>query len=221
MESPRQLWAGRDLRAGGTWLGVNEFGLVSAVLNCRGNHPPDLRKRSRGTLVSAALSCGAAKDALQVLVHEDPEAFNPCTVLIADTNDAFLAANASSGWRVRGLDWGLHVVTNRESESLECARQERMTQLLTPLVSRLSKEHWSDCRQSIQRALADHGNGTSVRWDPLSVPCVHTEQYGTRSATIVALHYDSRPHVEFWHASGPPCTTTFAPLPHFVLRYDR
>lgn len=221
LESPRQFWAGRDLRAGGTWLGANEFGLVAALLNRREDRPPDLQKRSRGTLVSAALLCSCAGDALRVLVDQDPEAFNLCTVLVADANDAFLLGNESSQWRVRALDPGLHVVTNRESETLECARHERMVGLLAPLVPVLERGNWSDCRGEIERALGDHGEDADARRDPLSVPCVHTEEYGTRSATIVVWRGDGTPQMEFWHAPGPPCSTPFAPLPRLPLRHAR
>ena len=41
---------GKDLRAGGTWLGVNEYGLVAGLLNRRTEAPPNPDARSRGLL---------------------------------------------------------------------------------------------------------------------------------------------------------------------------
>jgi len=41
----------------------------------------------------------------------------------------------------------------------------------------------------------------------LTATCIHSERYGTRSATILAL--DQGRVVEYRHADGPPCTTPF------------
>ena len=57
--APPALWstrpkilAGKDLLAGGTWLGVNEHGLLVGILNRRSNSEPDplTQTRSRGLL---------------------------------------------------------------------------------------------------------------------------------------------------------------------------
>ncbi|HLT35932.1 MAG TPA: NRDE family protein, partial [Enhygromyxa sp.] len=49
----RRVLAPRDLRAGGTWLGVNDAGLFVGITNRRAI--PDPRRRSRGELVFEAL----------------------------------------------------------------------------------------------------------------------------------------------------------------------
>ena len=48
--------AGRDLEAGGTWLGVNRHGLFVAVTN-RGQPARTPESRSRGLLALEALRC--------------------------------------------------------------------------------------------------------------------------------------------------------------------
>ena len=47
--------AGLDELAGGTWLGLNDEGLVAAILNRPGTLGPEQGKRSRGELVLEAL----------------------------------------------------------------------------------------------------------------------------------------------------------------------
>ena len=49
------VYAGRDLEAGGTWLGVNADGRFAALTNIRDPHQPPARK-SRGELVARFLS---------------------------------------------------------------------------------------------------------------------------------------------------------------------
>ena len=53
-EAP-QVYAGRDLEAGGTWLGVGANGRFAALTNIRDPHQPPARK-SRGELVARFLS---------------------------------------------------------------------------------------------------------------------------------------------------------------------
>ena len=47
-EPPPRAFGGRDLTAGGTWLGIAETGVVAGLLNRRSATPPDTACRSRG-----------------------------------------------------------------------------------------------------------------------------------------------------------------------------
>ena len=81
---PRML-GGRDLVAGGTWLAVNEHGVVAALTNKPTDGQRDPAKRSRGEiplLLAAQPSASAAVDALESAFA--PDAFNPCWVLVGD-----------------------------------------------------------------------------------------------------------------------------------------
>ena len=60
--APLQRWAedpavlaGRDLTAGGTWLGVSERGLLATVTNVRSEGGPDPSRPSRGWLLRDVL----------------------------------------------------------------------------------------------------------------------------------------------------------------------
>src|SRR5881409_2866861 len=61
-EAPRAV-GGRDLTAGGTWLGVAETGVVAGILNRRTSTPPDASYRSRGLLCLDLLGCATAGEA--------------------------------------------------------------------------------------------------------------------------------------------------------------
>ncbi len=86
--------AGLDVQAGGSWLGVNDDGVVAAVLNRVGSLGPAAGKRSRGELVLEALDHADAAAAAQALVDLDPEAYRPFNLLIADARDAFWLRHA-------------------------------------------------------------------------------------------------------------------------------
>src|SRR5579862_3413527 len=68
--SPGRHWpdrpevvAGLDELAGGSWLGVNDHGVLAAILNRAGALGPQAGKRSRGELVLEALDHADAIEA--------------------------------------------------------------------------------------------------------------------------------------------------------------
>src|SRR5690349_16414791 len=81
--------AGLDLEAGGSWLGLNESGVVAAILNRTGTLGPAPGRRSRGELVLEALDHADAADAAGALTALDPAAYRPFNLIVADNRDAF------------------------------------------------------------------------------------------------------------------------------------
>eukprot|EP01133_Synstelium_polycarpum_P016338 gene16338-19434_t len=52
-----QVYGGRDLVHGGTWLGINDKGSFGVLLNYRINTPVDEHLKSRGLILSDFLKC--------------------------------------------------------------------------------------------------------------------------------------------------------------------
>src|SRR3954451_856278 len=84
-----EIVAGLDLLAGGSWLGVNDWGVAAAVLNRHGSLGPEAGQRSRGELVLEALDHADAVDAAAALSDLDPEAYRSFNLIVADNRDAF------------------------------------------------------------------------------------------------------------------------------------
>ncbi len=97
-----EVIAGRDREAGGTWLGLNDHGVVAGVLNRSGSLGPAADKRSRGELVLDALDFADARDAAEALGELDASAYKTFNLFVADNRDAF--------W-LKGLGAGAPVVT--------------------------------------------------------------------------------------------------------------
>jgi Transport and Golgi organisation 2 len=101
--------AGLDVQAGGSWLGVNDDGVVAAVLNRVGSLGPALGKRSRGELVLEALDHADAAAAAKALADLDPDAYRPFNLLVADARDAFWLRHAGGlpnfGFRTSSGVW--------------------------------------------------------------------------------------------------------------------
>ena len=80
-DGPCRWVGGVDPAAGGTWLGVNEHGVLAAVTNRRKDARP-ARPRSRGLLVRDLLGCPTAAAASELAVRElDADRYDGCNIV--------------------------------------------------------------------------------------------------------------------------------------------
>jgi len=100
--------AGRDLRSGGTWLGVSTAGRFTLVTNLRGHGGPDPALASRGGLVTALL---AGREHPDGGIAGDGDAFNPFNLLVADAQQAWFLTNRPQTARAP-LESGVHGLSN-------------------------------------------------------------------------------------------------------------
>ena len=84
-----QAVAGLDVQGGGTWLGLNDAGVVAGVLNRVGSLGPRRGKRSRGELVLAALDHGDASAGATALTRLDPRDYRSFNLVVADRRNAY------------------------------------------------------------------------------------------------------------------------------------
>lgn len=98
--------AGIDEEAGGTWMGLNDDGLMAAVLNRPGSLGPAKGKRSRGELPLEALSHAETTEASAAIAHLDGRAYRSFNMLIADARDAFWVRSTGEQKKVEVLPIG-------------------------------------------------------------------------------------------------------------------
>jgi hypothetical protein len=118
-----EVVAGLDLLAGGSWLGINDWGLVAAVLNREGSLGPAPGRRSRGELVLEALDHAAAAAAAAALSELDPAAYRTFNLIVADARDGFWLRHAG-GARVElhPLKEGLSMIAAGDIDDLRSRR---------------------------------------------------------------------------------------------------
>lgn len=88
-----EVVAGLDRAAGGSWLGLNDHGVVAAILNRRGSLGPAPGKRSRGELVLEALDHADALAAAEALAELNPAAYRSFNMVVADNRDVYWLRN--------------------------------------------------------------------------------------------------------------------------------
>lgn len=159
---PRTL-GGRDEVAGGTWLAVNEHGVMAGLTNCPTPRGSDPTKRSRGELPLLLNAFDNAPDAVDWVVSRvRPDDYNPCWLLVGDRRSLFYVdMTGSSGpagpagadrVRVRQLTSGLHVLENRPIDRYS-AKAAAVAAMVRQVVEPGREAGWS---AGLQAVLADH-----------------------------------------------------------------
>jgi len=80
--------AGADQLAGGSWLGMNDAGVVAIIMNRHGSLGPSAGRRSRGELVLKALAYGGVTEAATALAELDPALYRSFNLVVADRSEA-------------------------------------------------------------------------------------------------------------------------------------
>ncbi len=130
-----RIYAGRDLEAGGTWMGRNEHGLLAALTNRRSSKPPPPGVRSRGEIVMGLLRQRTPQDAAAWLSVQPHDHYRPYTVLFGG-REAFYCFSPQDGPEPRTMPPGQYALSN----------------------STLDDRSWPKVARS-QRFLREHGSG--------------------------------------------------------------
>jgi hypothetical protein len=128
-EQPR-VTAGLDELGRGTWLGLNDAGLVCGVLNRINTLGPAAGLRSRGALPLRALAQPAADAAAATVAALDPRQYRPFNLFAIDRDQGFwLKAVAGTGGGpaaaridVEALPEGLSMITAYDLNDLDSPR---------------------------------------------------------------------------------------------------
>ena len=173
-----EVVAGLDRLAGGSWLGVNDWGVAAAILNRHGSLGPAPGQRSRGELVLEALDHPDAVAAAEALSHLDPEAYRTFNLIVADNRDGFWLRHAGGGrvdaWPIAG---GLVANRFRRTEPAEQpprrrSRRRRSAPARRPIPTARIGANGSGCCRMTNRRRASRPNrrcGSACRM--ATAPC--------------------------------------------------
>jgi len=206
-----ELLAGRDLQAGGTWMGVTRTGRFAAITNFR--DPSDRRAtaRSRGELVTEFLLGEDSPAAFLAQLADRAAAYRGFNLIVGD--GAALHYLGSREGRPRAVPPGVHGLSNhlldepwpkvrRGCEAMEEALDDtdpapRLFAMLGDTVGAPDSE------------LPDTGVG--LAWEQrLAPPLITGADYGTRASTVLTIAADGRAsfHEKSRSANGQVCAET-------------
>lgn len=206
-----------DVRAGGTWLGLNAFGVFAAVTNlrCEG---PDPARRSRGMVVVDALRAPSAERAADALKALPTATYNPFHCYVADEERAFLLSYRDEP-RVRELEPGVHVVGNRDPEEEPLENLAKIHRVRAA-AENAATAGASEVLEQLASICREHETGGGGIGDT----CVHLGDYGTRSSALLKLGNghaaDRHARSELRFASEAPCKAPYEDF-SILLREQR
>jgi len=197
-EDREQVIAGLDVLAGGSWLGVNDQGVVAGILNRRNSLGPDAQKRSRGELVLEALDHADAETAAEAFRDLSPDAYRPFNLIIADDRDRFWIRNDGVTVTVTPLEAGLTMIAADDANDWDNPRLRRHRPAFLTGIPDPTTGDWTAWKAALASRPAD---------DPKDGLCFGgTTGFGTRSSSLIALPpagiAERRPI--FLYADGPP-----------------
>lgn len=197
-EDHPQVYAGRDLQGGGTWLGITRGGRFAALTNIRA--PADYREgmRSRGMLVADYLSGDDTPEAYIAAIAAEAHNYNGFNLIVGtpdkliwfnnryqdDDRNGKVLLPGIYGLSNDKLDspWPKVVRTKAQFASLLCqgAPQDAYFEMLTDTTRA------SDCRLP--------KTGVDIEWERiLSAVCIESPTYGTRVSSVVQVYPNRDP----------------------------
>ncbi|MBT3988931.1 MAG: hypothetical protein HON14_15265 [Rhodospirillaceae bacterium] len=210
--------AGKDDLAGGTWLGMNDFGVVAGVLNRRGSLGPKEGYRSRGELPLEILDHADAAAAAEALAEINPNAYRPFNIVFADNRDAYWLRLAETHWgphaEVKQIPPGISLITSSDRNDVSSARiRTYLPQFEKAEIPDPISGNWSAWQSLFASRMYDPDDG------PEGAMMISTDSgFGTVSSSLIALpspeYVDANPGTKpvYMFAAGAPVDAEYLPV---------
>lgn len=192
-----QVFAGRDLQGGGSWMGITQQGpngpKFAAVTNIRGPQERRTDAPSRGALVANYLAGSLSAADYIASIAPGSGAYNGFNLVLGDREQLIWYSNRGDADERNGkpLEPGIYGISN----SLLDAPWPKVVRTKAQFASLLCQgapddayfEMLADTTRAPDMRLPDTGV-TIEQERMLSAVCIETEGYGTRTSTVVRLY---------------------------------
>ncbi|UII29287.1 NRDE family protein [Fulvivirga maritima] len=184
-----QVLAGRDLEAGGTWMGVNKNGRLAMITNYRDLRNIKDNAPSRGHLVSDFLSGNEDAKGYLEKVEAKGQQYNGFNLICGDVNGLYYYGNYQQG--VHKIDAGIHGLSNALLNTpwpkVERGKQKLADQIKKGnLLPHELIETLHDDVKPPDTSLPDTGVGVEME-RMLSPMFIKSPDYGSRCSTVIMV----------------------------------
>ncbi|HEY3699432.1 MAG TPA: NRDE family protein [Spongiibacteraceae bacterium] len=186
-EAP-QLIAGKDMEAGGTWLGITRDHRFAAITNLREGVQRNVQQRSRGELTRDFLLGAQSAADYARWAYSNGEQYAGFNLLIGDGESIYYCSNRGDSPRALGrgiyglsndsLDTPWPKVTGSKAELQQLLEQEPSPSALLRILA--------DTQQPPDSALPDTGVGLDLE-RIYSMRFIASPIYGTRASTALLI----------------------------------
>lgn len=189
------VYAGRDLRGGGTWMGVTRDGRFAAITNVRA--PSEMRQEapSRGRLVSDFLTASTSPQEYIERITARAALYNGFNLLVGDRDTLIWFSNKAENDERNGrpLPSGVYGLSNGSLDSCWPKVVRTKAQFASLLCQGAPEDAFFEMLEDTTRASDCRlpRTGVSIELERLlSAVCIESADYGTRSSTVVKLARD-------------------------------
>ena len=189
------LLAGKDLRAGGTWLGITKTGRIAAITNYRDPAAQISKAPSRGKLVSGFLLGQQSPEHFLEGLAQEKDRYNGFNLIIGESDQLYWFSNRGDG--AHKLSPGIYGLSNRLLDT-PLPKVTRSKETMAHLISN-QKDPSQDAlfKMLLDRTVADDDQlpdtGVGTEWERILSPIFITSPtYGTRSSTIILIDRQNR-----------------------------
>ncbi len=188
--------AGRDLQAGGTWLGITKEGRIAAVTNYHEATAINSSLLSRGALVSDFLRRDIEPRSYADLLADNGKWYGGFNIVFGTMGDLYYCSNRSEGYEP--LEPGIHGLSNRvlndDAFKVRKGRESMKDILAKESVS--ADDLFSLLDDRDQEPGPEISSQIGMEEDRFYSPIfVAGKEYGTRCSTVILI--DKEGHVFF------------------------
>lgn len=209
-----RIVGGKDVLSGGSWLALRDDGQFAAVTNQRVLEAPPPGLRTRGLAVT---ECASADDQDAYVRALDPRHYASMNLVYGDARGVTIAyfRREDGGREHVQLGRGIHVLCNDRLGAPGFPRGERLRGTIERALEETTA--WETLWPKLALALGSHDRVALEDVPPSTLPlelareltatCIHSESYGTRSASLIAV--DPGRVAAYRVCDGPPGETPF------------
>jgi len=186
------ILAGKDMHAGGTWMGITENGRLAALTNYRA--PSDMKDhmKSRGKLVLSYLEGEMTPEVCTETLSASAQDYNGYNLLFGDVDNLYCYSNKTDN--LQKLDAGIYGLSNHLLDT-PWPKVKRGKELLTDTISKdfthedlleILKDDFKPADIELPQT------GVSLELERILSPMFITSpKYGTRASTIITVDYNN------------------------------
>lgn len=198
-ENPK-VYAGRDLKGGGSWMGITQVGphgpKFAALTNIRGPLERRADAPSRGALVADFLAGEMDAEAYIAHIAQGSDAYNGFNLVLGDRERLFWYSNRGGEDARNGKELapGIYGISNGLLDAPWPKVVRTKAQFASLLCQGAPEDAYFEMLADTTRAPDLRLPDTGIELDlerVLSAVCIETNGYGTRTSTVVKLWNDA------------------------------
>ena len=181
-----QIIGGLDIKKGGSWIAINDHGLVAIIHNRKLVKDNNLIKKSRGQIILKLLSCNKIESALESLNNINQSIYNGFNIFLGNKSHCYWGKHISVDKKieVNELNEGLSILTEKDLNDVTDKKTNfYLNKFSLAPTPEPSKNDWMSWELLLTMQNIENKNY------PEEAICFLNKKndYGTRSSSLIAI----------------------------------